>query len=176
MSVFPRSPCTQFYHFFFASSHPCSVLSPARTEGSFLEHCPQATIATLPTQKAGGVLGHVSPPAPPDQRPILTNDWQWGSVKDKVPSAGTLAEVVPYSTPPAFLSFFPTPSLTSPGSWFLISHLHINPHLKVCFWGSWSKTVSILDKRDVARSPSSWRPCGWAYFQSRPWKPKWMWW
>lgn len=38
-----------------------------------------------------------------------------------------------------FLSCFPTPLPVSTGSVYLINHMCVNPHLRVCFWGMLSK-------------------------------------
>lgn len=174
MSVFPRSPCTQFYHFF----HIFSLLQCAFSSqhwGLFFGALPSGYHSQPAYPESWRSPGACITTCSPSLETYLNQWLQWGSVKDKVPSAGTLAEVVPYSTLSTLLSFFPTSSLTSPGSWFLISHLHINPHLKVCFWDLGPK-LSPFWIRDVTTFPSSWRPCGWAYFQSRPWKLKWMWW
>lgn len=94
----------------------------------------------------------------------------------EVLSAGTLQESGILLGNHPSLSCFLTPSLISSGSRSLISHLPMNPKLRICFWGSLSKVVTILDKKDGGRSLPSGMSCGWVYFRSRQWTPKRVWW
>lgn len=69
-------------------------------------------------------------------RTILRCDSPESSQKQaEVPSAGTFLEVRFYSSPTSLLCL---PHSLSNVPWVLVFN-HMNPHLRMCFWGSWSK-------------------------------------
>lgn len=58
----------------------------------------------------------------------------WVFLRNSTPWLGRLPSLV----------LLPLTFIFSPGSTSLISHLHMNLHLRVCFWKTWWKTVSLV--------------------------------